>query len=239
MCYGFSERPSAGGKKSSTGKGGANGKGKESAKVDNDAERPRGPGAAANAATAALLSKLESTDPQARTAALEELHPLAARVDRIAGKLAQGGAPREPKIAGLTPSLVKAAVDPVESIRLLALYALADARDAEGAAALRDRVSDPSKKVRFTAACLLTEFHDASGLDELRKALTAMQAHLATTPLAEVEQLLSALQRITGKSFGDIPTLPPEGPPRAAVAAQYLRLLDTWAAWWDWVPPNK
>jgi hypothetical protein len=55
----------------------------------------------------------------------------------------------------------------------------------------------------------------------------------------DAERLLSSFQRITGKSFGEIPMNPfITSDSRAAAAAtqRYRELLDTWAAWWDWMP---
>jgi RNA polymerase sigma factor (sigma-70 family) len=220
-------------------KGGAKGSGGKSKGGADESVRPPPGGAATDPAIAPLVQEMESTDPNARSGAIKRLHELSARIDRSGTKLVKAGAQHAPKMAGLTLYLVKAAVDPVESIRLAALYALADTRDIDATAALRERLSDPSRKVRLAAACLLTEFHDASGIEELRKAVAAAHSNLATTPLTEVEQMLTALERITSKSFGDLPALPAEGEPSAAVRGQYQRLVDAWAAWWEWMPSGK
>jgi RNA polymerase sigma factor (sigma-70 family) len=220
-------------------KGGGKGLGSKSKGGTDEGIRPPAGGAATDPVIAALVQEMQSTDPKARSEAIKGLHELSARIDRTGHKLMKAGAQHAPKMGGLTPYLAKAAIDPVESIRLAALYALADTRDMEAIAALRERLSDPSKKVRLAAACVLSEFHDASGVEELRKAVSAARGNLAATPLTEVEQLLAALERITSKTFGEIPPLPTGGEASAAVRDQYQRLLDAWAAWWDWVPPSK
>ena len=93
--------------------------------------------------------------------------------------------------------------------------------------------------VRFTAACLLTEFKDASGLDEMKKALARFRGKPESAGPFDVEKLLASFERITGKSFGEIPANPSLSSDSGVVAAsekRYRELLDTWAAWWAWEP---
>jgi uncharacterized protein (TIGR03067 family) len=231
-------------------KGGGKGKGAGFGGIDDLGSKGTGGGKGTAAKSAkgrlafdssieALANAIESPDARARAEAIAELHRLSARVERIAGKRAKPGDEHAPKVPGLTPHLAKAATDPTEANRVAALFALADTLDIEATVALRDRLSDPSKKVRFLAACLLTEFQVASGLAELKKTLHAVHANLAAAPLADIELLLLAMERITGKTFGEIPAAPAEGPGNAATVAQYHRLVDNWTAWWDWAPAKK
>jgi HEAT repeat protein len=125
------------------------------------------------------------------------------------------------------------------------LFALADTLEPTAVAELRRRLSDDSDTVRFTAACLLTEFQDASGLAELKKALERMRSQhpVAAGDSFAVERLLASLERITGKSFGELPRLNPfldSDSRRAQQSTQrYRELLDAWAAWWAWEPADR
>ena len=110
---------------------------------------------------------------------------------------------------------------------------------------LRNRLKDPSEKVRLYAACFLTEYQEASGLPEMRKALTRFKnidsAHGADLfeYSFQMEMLLASFERITGKSFGEIPL------PLALVSVpqgerqRYKELIDTWHAWWTWQPDGQ
>jgi hypothetical protein len=57
--------------------------------------------------------------------------------------------------------------------------------------------------------------------------------------------LLALFERITGKSFGEIPLNPDlssdidftDGTPRGA--KRYKELLGNWEAWWNWQPDAK
>jgi hypothetical protein len=106
-------------------------------------------------------------------------------------------------------------------------------------AAIRERLKDKSEAVRFHAACFLTEFKDASGLDEMKKALGRFRADPKAAGPFDVERLLASFERVTGKSFGEIPANPSiSSDSRVAAASEkrYRELLDTWASWWDWKP---
>ncbi len=55
----------------------------------------------------------------------------------------------------------------------------------------------------------------------------------------DVERLLASFERITGKSFGEIPMNPVLVSDTRVIAVnvkRYRELLDTWTAWWAWEP---
>jgi len=169
----------------------------------------------------------------------------AKRADRVGRKVPLVGGPDfAPEIEGLVPHLIEAANDPDEGNRSLALFALADTRDPLAEQALRNRLEDPSAEVRFAAACLLSEFQDAAALPELKAALDRFQTKAEPDgPLyyARARRLLASFERITGKSFGDIPPDPlmlgdRRNVPR--VHQRYVALLRRWAAWWAWQPED-
>jgi HEAT repeat protein len=190
---------------------------------------------------AKLVKALEDADDGVRGHAIHELRLLARRVDRTGGKRQQRGGAFEPQVNGLVPVLLRAAADPAEANRVTALYALADTLDPAAVAAIRERLQDRSEAVRFHAACLLTEFQDAAGLAELKKALKRLRGEPEAAGSFDTERLLASLERITGKSFGEIPVNPSiSSDSRVAEVSRkrYRELLETWAAWWDWVPPG-
>ena len=86
---------------------------------------------------------------------------------------------------------------------------------------------------------------DASGIGELKEVLHRLSGHGAGEEFQfyrEAEEVLLAFERITGKSFGEIPlnpTLSNDGGRAQTLAAQYHALVSAWAAWWDWAPPTK
>jgi uncharacterized protein (TIGR03067 family) len=188
------------------------------------------PPSAEKTAPTAMVKALADTDESARAKAIEELHQLSARVTRVAGTRNKAASQHPAKVQGLAPHLIKAALDPAEANRIAVLYALADTLDAEAVARIRDRLNDPSEKVRFTAACLLAESQDAAGLGELKKALGRLRTNLTGDNLSDATLLLSAMEEITGRDFGEIPI------PADAARPRIQQLLDTWAAWWTWSP---
>lgn len=193
--------------------------------------------------SAALLCELlKDPNEQVRWQAIHGLRMMARRTGRSGAKRIQRDADFAPKVEGLVPYLISAAGDKAEGNRICALYALADTRDPSAVSELRNRLKDPSEKVRLNAACFLTEYQDAAGLPEMRDAL----AHLRRTRPVEIldyywqaEKLLASFERITGKSFGQIPLNPylcSDGRRIQDIEKRYNTLLDTWAEWWAWEP---
>jgi HEAT repeat protein len=194
---------------------------------------------------ALLCELLIDHDEKIRREAMRGLHGMARRTERIGGKRIQRKPDFAPKVEGLVPYLISAASDKVESNRIAALYALADTRDPLAVSALRDKLKDPSEKVKLYAACFLTEYQDAAGLAEMRKALSRLRSidvqSLALDILYydEAERLLASFERITGKSFGQIPLNPSLSSDTRQIPNikdRYKTLLDTWAEWWAWEP---
>lgn len=150
-----------------------------------------------------------------------------------------------PSVDGLVSYLVSATNDEVEGNRICALYALADTRDPSAVSELRNRLKDSSEKVRFHAACFLTEYQDASGLSEMRGTLLRLRRAKPAGNLdyyGQAEMLLASFERITGKSFGEIPMDPhlcSDTTQIAGIEKRYDTLLDAWAQWWAWEPPGK
>lgn len=152
-----------------------------------------------------------------------------------------------PKVEGLVPYLVEAANDGVEANRICALYALADTRDPLAVSELRNRLKDPSEEVRLYAACFLTEYQDASGLTEMLVALERLRRMDPDQDLeyefefyTQVERLLASFERLTGKSFGEVPmnpTLSSSLQQIEQLKQRHQTLLVTWAQWWAWEPP--
>jgi hypothetical protein len=182
-----------------------------------------------------------------RSSAAHGLRNMSSRIDRRGGKRIQDGAVHEPKVPGLVPWLIEAADDPSESVRVSALFGLADSLDPAAVAELRNRLKDDSEIVRFHAACFLTEFQDASGLPEMRQALDRLrkagkaevEAWNTFNYWLQVERLLASFERITGKSFGEIPLNPTLSSTIGGGVKEYRELMDAWAAWWDWRPERK
>ncbi|MBN2181575.1 MAG: HEAT repeat domain-containing protein [Sedimentisphaerales bacterium] len=150
-----------------------------------------------------------------------------------------------PKVEGLVPYLVSAANDPIESNRICALYALADTRTPQAVAELRNRLKDPSEKVRFYAACFLTEYQDTSGFTEMQDALARLRRSRPEDMLDyydQIARLLASFERITGKSFGEIPMSPYLSSNTRQIEQiknEYNTLLQTWAEWWAWEPKSE
>jgi len=183
-----------------------------------------------------------------RCSAVHGLRKMASRTHRSGGKRIQRTPDSEPKVQGLVPYLVFAANDKAERVRVSALYALADTRDPAAVAELRNRLKDESEKVRLYAACFLTEYQDASGLPEMRNALRRFKGRGPDSPeeefsyYAKLESLFASFERITGRSFGEIPDDPGLCSSLEMMAEQkrqFVYLLDAWSQWWDWQPDSS
>ncbi len=184
-----------------------------------------------------------------RSSAAHGLRLMAARTHLSGGRRTPFKPDSEPEVQGLVPYLISAANDKTEVVRLSALYGLADSRDPAAVTELRNRLKDTSWEVRFYAACFLTEYQDASGLPEMRKALSRFIGGKRDSAdfeyYGQVEMLLASFERITGKSFGEIPLNPDlsgdidfaDGTPRGA--KQYSALLRNWEVWWNSQPDPK
>ncbi len=193
---------------------------------------------------AILVELLSDPDSEVRGSAIRSLRLLAGRVNRSGGQRTQNGPEFAPSVAGLLPSLIRAAGDPTEANRLFALFALADTREPAAIAPIRERLKDESGDVRFAAACLLTEFQDAAGLSELKGVLAELRKDTTSTftLYRKAESLFASFERITGKSFGEIPMNPlfmsnTEG---IRTAEKRIReLLEKWADWWAAHPTGQ
>lgn len=189
-----------------------------------------------------LAELLKDPDERVRATVVHGLRLISRRTDRSGGKRIPRGPDHAPKVEGLVPHLLCGAGDISPRVRLMALFALADAREPKAAAELRQRLQDPSREVRWHAACFLTEFQDASGLPELKESLRTLNHTGASQEISfysEAEMVLASLERITGKSFGDIPMDPGLSSNLSDAARsrdRYALLLRTWADWWDWSP---
>lgn len=194
-----------------------------------------------------LCELLKDSDPDIRARAIHGLRMLARRTNRTGGKRIRRGPDFAPKVEGLVPYLIDAVSDEVEVNSISALYALADTREHSAVLELRSRLSDKSERVRFHAACFLTEYQDASGLPEMRKALERLlrvgpEEDVQYNHYVQVEMLLASFERITGKSFGQIPTNPlliSDTRQIERAEKRYDALLNTWAQWWAWEPKDE
>ena len=180
-----------------------------------------------------------------RSSAVHGLRRMSTCTDRSGGMRIQRKPDFVPEVPGLVPYLISAANDQAERVRVSALYALADSRNPAAVAELRNRLGDKSENVRLYAACFLTEYQDASGLPEMRTALLRfrkgdLEPKVAFEQCLQVEMLLASLERITGKSFGEIPFNPMlSSSSRGEEAKRYAELLGVWEAWWNWQPEPK
>jgi hypothetical protein len=170
-----------------------------------------------------------------RSSAVLGLRRMASRTTRSGGQRVQTGPDHEPMVQGIVPLLIFAASDKSEDVRLSALYGLADSRDPAAVAELKRCLNDPSRIVRFYAACFLTEYEDASGLAEMCKSASQLQKPDSDFrhPFS-VEQLLASFERITGKSFGEIPMNPilsSNSNAGASASKRYQELLHEWEVW--------
>jgi len=181
-----------------------------------------------------------------RISAVGGLRRMGRRTARSGGKRIRRGPDFEPKVRGLVPYMISAANDKAERVRISVLYALAGSREPAAVAELRNRLKDRSEKVRLRAACFLTEYQDAAGLSEMRKALDRLRKTEKIeleddfSHYGRIEMLLASFERITGKSFGEIPlnpTLSSISPYRGR--ERYQELLDTWHTWWTWQPDGQ
>ena len=182
-----------------------------------------------------------------RCSAVRGLRTMGRRTARSGGKRILRGPDFEPKVHGLVPYMISAANDQAERVRVSALYALADSREPGAVAELRNRLKDPSEKVRLYAACFLTEYQDVAGLSEMRKGLDRLRKTQKIklkdefSHYGRIEMLLASFERITGKSFGEIPLNPTlssdfiERPEKE----RYKDLLDIWHTWWTWQPDGQ
>jgi HEAT repeat protein len=201
-------------------------------------------GKPAKAAAALLTELLKDPDEHVRSNAIAGLRMLSRRTDRFGGKRTVRSDDLKPPVEGLLPVLIQAADDRAEPNRVGALYALADTREPGAVDELRRRLSDPSPRVRLYAACFLTEYDNAAGMPELRAALARLrksEPQSDFTYYTQAEMLCASLERITRKSFGEIPMMPLlMSDSRKAVQAEkrYRELIDAWAQWWEWEPTD-
>ncbi|MHC4327623.1 MAG: HEAT repeat domain-containing protein [Planctomycetota bacterium] len=181
-----------------------------------------------------------------RGSAVRGLRRMGSRTARSGGKRIRRGPDFEPKVRGLVPYMISAANDQAERVRVSALYSLADSREPAAVAELRNRLKDRSEKVRLYAACFLTEYQDAAGLPEMRRALDRLRKTEKVeleddfSHYGRIEMLLASFERITGKSFGEIPL----NPTLSSISPyhgreRYEELLDIWHAWWTWQPDGQ
>ena len=184
--------------------------------------------------SAALLTEfLHDPNEEVRCKVIQGLRLMAARFHRGGVKIPNQPADRPAKVDGLVPTLIVAAKDPSPNVRGLAAFALADARDPRATQQIRELLRDSSPGVRFNAAYLLTEFRDASGLGELKARLQRLnKAVPADFDYGSAEMVFAALERITGRSFGEIPLNPglcsdASNVPR--LQEEYLKLLKAWS----------
>ncbi|MCF7957502.1 MAG: HEAT repeat domain-containing protein [Phycisphaerae bacterium] len=140
-----------------------------------------------------------------------------------------------PQVDGLVPHLIEAANDTSFQNRIFALYALADTRDPPAVVTIRKCLKDPHEKVRINAACFLTEYNDNASLPELKRAVIWLNKTKPTDQFDyywTAEKVLASLERITKKSFGEIPMNPglhSHSGQADKSAVQYQYLIKRWA----------
>lgn len=172
-----------------------------------------------------------------RSSAVHGLRKMARRTNRSGAF--RTGPDFEPQVKGILPYLIFATNDKSEMVRVNALYGLADSRDPAAVPELRKCLNDPSWKIRLLAACFLTEYQDTSGLSEMCKG--AKQLQQKPTDVIEsleyyqnIELTLASFERITRKSFGDIPRNPlisSDSNAEANASRIYKEFLNEWELW--------
>ena len=83
-------------------------------------------------------------------------------------------------------------------------------------------------KRRPAAAC-----RDRDGAARLARAPGGVR-----TPF-DLDRVVSAFERVTGKSFGELPMNPMLSSDSRVIerdTARRIEILNTWAQWWDWTP---
>lgn len=192
-----------------------------------------------------LVKALGDADAAKRLVAIRSLGFKSQTVRRTAGTRDQIGKAFDAAVPGLVPHLVCALeTDASEENRAELVTALADTRDPAAVAALRKRLEDKSATVRLAAACALTEFNDATGLAEMKKGLARLRASAdwPAVGVYEVQQLLAALERVTGKSMGELPPNPYTSSNIETAEKsrkRYRELMAAWDEWWNWKPTTK
>jgi len=186
-----------------------------------------------------LIDLLDDPEARVRQEAVQRLRLMARRVNRFGNDRKQRGEMFLPKVEGLVPHLIAAANDEDERVRVSAVYALADTRDPAAVDELRRRLEDARPRVRLKAACLLTEFKDNSGLAEMKQALKRLRDEEDALRYFDLGMLLASFERITGKSFGPIPSNPfilSHTRQIEEAKRRYDLLAD---AWWNWVESEQ
>jgi len=188
------------------------------------------------------------TEELVRSKAVRGLSRLAARQIRSGDYRVRVGPDSEPKVAGIAPYFIAAAMDPSDLVRVTALYGLADSRDPAAVRGLREHLTDESDRVRLYAACFLTEYKDATGLPEMRRALERFRVKKVVSVedecyyYPEAGMLLTSFERITGQSFGKVPRNPglfSAIKQQEAAKDRFSRLIDVWSEWWRWQPTES
>jgi len=193
----------------------------------------------------ALVKALNDADAAKRLAAIRSLGFKSQTVRRTAGTRDQIGKPFDAAVPGLVPHLVRALeMDASDENRAELVTALADTRAPEAVAALRKGLGDKSATVRLAAACALTEFDDATGIAEMKKGLARLRASADWPAVGayEVQRLLAAFERVTGKSMGELPPNPYTASNVEAAEKnrkRYRELMAAWDEWWNWKPAAK
>jgi hypothetical protein len=190
------------------------------------------------------VAALGDASAEVRGQAIGRLWLLSRRADKVSDRRERTRADlAAPPIEGLVPHLLKAADDAAPTNRTTALYALADTLDRAAIERLRKGLKDGDANVRFIAATLLSEFDDASGMGELKAELARLREGRGKDQMGmrflHTGRLIASFERLTGKSFGKAPMNPmlmSDLRKAAQSEAEHDRLLDAWAAWWDWQP---
>ncbi len=180
----------------------------------------------------------EQWEELVRSSAVLGLRRMASRTNRSGGTRVPAGRDFEPQVQGILPYLIFATNDKSETVRISALYGLADSRDLAAVPELRRCLRDSSWKVRLYAACFLTEYQDASGLTEMCKAPSQLQTkpevNKSFTYYGDIELILASFERIAGKGFGEIPMNPvlsSNSNAEADAFKKYQELLQSWEKW--------
>jgi hypothetical protein len=179
-----------------------------------------------------LVKLLDDSDAHVRRNAVHTLRLFSRRVDRSGFVRKQRGEEREPLVAGLVPHLIKASADSDATVRMSAIYALADAKSDEAVRRLRACLMDPDAKNQLKAACFLTEFGDHTGADIIKASLPRLRDPENGLRFLDAGMVIASLERITKKSFGPIPA-PPEIFSNSEQAEAAKRQFEELLAKWD------
>lgn len=183
---------------------------------------------------------MSDPEPKVRLNAVLGLRWPSSRITRSGLKNVPEKPWRDPAVKGLVPFVAAAVGDDDNLVRRTAIVALADTREDEAMAFLRQCLDHQDQSVRLDTAYYLSEVNDETGLPVLVEALRAILADPGGRDRIgfyfDAEKILLAFERLTGESLGEIPMNPhlySSSEAGKSAAESYENLLSAWGAYWE------